>query len=204
MGLTSPIPSLKWSKRKQNPGKSRHLSRAPGWDPITISIRYARLATPRSPFSPFISGTIKWEFVCHFLAVLDQTVYVNRSGYYKDCSTNKNTKSTEQYRWGLGRNTETKATFLRETDEAKSHCSQTTQIFLIPCHDDLLHKQDGWFSPNRNIIPVHKSTPEHLPLLSLVARKPKLATPLPSDSVSAAAARLYCKLLQPPTRAFKF
>lgn len=62
---------------------------------------------------------------------------------------------------GDGRGTETKVTFLGETDEAKSHCSQTTQIFLTPCHNDLLHKQDGCFYPNRNIIPIHKSIPEH-------------------------------------------
>lgn len=84
---------------------------------------------------------------------------------------------------GDGRGTETKisVTFLVETDEAKSNCSQTTQIFLTPCHNDLLHKQDDCFYPNRNIIPIHKSTPKHLSLLSPVARKPKLTTPLPPD-----------------------
>lgn len=54
-------------------------------------------------------------------------------------------------------------------------------MYLIPCHHDLLCKQDSCFSSNRNTITIHKSIPEHLPLLSPVARRPKLITPLPSD-----------------------
>lgn len=62
-----------------------------------------------------------------------------------------------------------------------SHTAHRWHRFLIPCHNDLLHKQDGCFYPNRNIIPILKSTPEHLSLLSPVARKPKLTSPLPPD-----------------------
>lgn len=106
---------------------------------------------------------------------------MNRSGYYTDCSINRNEKFTEQYRKGGGK-PENKATFLGERDEGKSHCSQPTQLHLIPCHDDLLCKQDSCFSSNRNTITSHKSTSEHLSWLSLVARTAKLTTSLPSDT----------------------
>lgn len=131
-------------------------------------------------------------------------VYVNNLGIIKIAAQTKIQNPLNNTDGDWERNTETKATFLGETDETKLHCSWTSQIFLIPCHHDLLHKQDDCFYPNRNIIPICKSTPEHLPVLSPVARKRKLSIPLPPDSVSAAVAQLYCKFSQTPTRAFKF
>lgn len=68
----------------------------------------------------------------------------------------------------------------------------STSQWFVTC------KQDDCFYPNRNIIPILKSTPKHLPLLTPVARKPKLTTPLPPDPVPAAVAQLYCKFSQHP------